>query len=214
MKRRQFIGLVGGVTVLLPLASHGQAARKPTIGYLSIISKDAETPFRAGFLQGLAELGFIENQNVTIVYRYAEGQYERVRALADDLVARQVDIIVTGPNAVPAIAAKHATSKIPIVFLIGTNPIEIGLVASYNRPGANVTGIDVAPESLTVKRLEILNGLVPGSFPLAELVNPAANRTVLDNERGSHLRPHKSWGGSFCLSTRARLPRSHRLSMR
>jgi putative ABC transport system substrate-binding protein len=183
MRRREFIGFIGAAAGLLPLATRGQPARKPIIGYLSPISKDAETPFRAAFLQGLAEVGFIENQNVTIVYRHAEGQYERVQALADDLVAQQVDIIVTGPNAVPALAAKRATSTIPIVFLIGANPIEIGLVASYNRPGANVTGIDVAPESLTVKRLEMLNELVPGPFPLAELLNPAVNKKILDFER-------------------------------
>jgi len=120
---------------------------------------------------------------VTIVYRYAEGQYERVQAFADELVARQVDIIVTSPSSPSAIAAKHATSTIPIVFLIGADPIELELVASYNRPGANVTGINVAPESLTAKRLELLNDLVPGSSPIAELVNPAANKKFVDYEK-------------------------------
>jgi putative ABC transport system substrate-binding protein len=185
MRRREFVGLVGGATALLPLVSRAQTPRKPVIGYFSVLSKDAEAPFRASFWQGLADVGFIEDQNVTVVYRYLEGRYEpeRVQAFADELVARQVDIIVTGPNAIPAIAAKRATSTIPIVFLIGADPIELELVASYNRPGANVTGINVAPESLTVKRIELLNDLVPGSFPIAELINPSANKKVIDYEK-------------------------------
>jgi putative ABC transport system substrate-binding protein len=173
MRRREFMGLVGGAPALLPLASRAQQARMPVIGYLSSLSKDPEASLRAAFWQGLAEVGLIENQNVTIIYRYAEGQYDRMPALAEELVARQVDIIITSPSSPAALAAKHATSTIPIVFLLGTDPIELGLVASYNRPGANVTGINVAPESLTPKRLEFLNDLVPGSFPIAELINPA-----------------------------------------
>jgi putative ABC transport system substrate-binding protein len=105
-----------------------------------------------------------------------------MQALADGLVARQVDIIVTGPSSPAAVAAKHATSTIPIVFLLGADPIELGLVASYNRPGANVTGINVAPESLTTKRLEMLNDLAPGSFPIADLVNPT-NGVVIAEEK-------------------------------
>ena len=183
MRRREFIGFVGGATALLPLVARGQTPKKLIIGYLSVISKDADSSFRAAFWQGLADVGFIEDQNVAAVYRYAEGKYERVQGFVDELVARQVDIIVTGPNAVPAIAAKNATSTIPIVFTIGADPIELGLVASYNRPGANVTGINVAPDSLTAKRLELLNDLMPASFPIAELVNPAANKKVVDYEK-------------------------------
>jgi ABC-type uncharacterized transport system substrate-binding protein len=185
MRRREFFGVVGGATALLPLVSRAEMPKKPIIGYFSILSKDADASFRAAFWQGLADVGFIENQNVTIAYRYLEGQYqpERVQAFADELVALQVDIIVTGSNAIPAIAAKRATSAIPIVFLIGADPIDLGLVASYNRPGANVTGINVAPESLTAKRIELLNDLAPGPFPLAELINPAANKKVVDYEK-------------------------------
>src|SRR3954452_19697491 len=98
MRRREFLGFISGATALLPVVSHGQTPRKPVIGYISSISKDAEASLRAAFWEGLADVGFIENQNVTIVYRYAEGQYERVQALADELVARQVDIIVTSPS--------------------------------------------------------------------------------------------------------------------
>jgi putative ABC transport system substrate-binding protein len=182
MRRREFIGFVGGAAALSPLGSRAQQSGAPVIGYLSSISKDAEAAFRAAFLQGLAEFGFIENQNATIIYRYADVQYERMRALADELVARQVDIIVTGPSSPAALAAKHATSTIPIVFLLGADPVELGLVASYNRPGANVTGIYLEPASLTTKRLEMLNDLVPGSFPIAELVNPT-NKFVVTEER-------------------------------
>ena len=188
MRRRQFIGLIGGAAAW-SRSARAQAPRKPIIGYFNILSKHAEAPFRAAFWQGLADVGFIENQNVTIIYRYLEGQYqpERVQAFADELVALQVDIIVTGSNAIPAIAAKHVTSRIPIVFLIGADPIDLGLVASYNRPGANVTGINVAPESLTAKRIELLNDLAPGPFPLAELINPAANTKVVDYEKRTAL---------------------------
>jgi putative ABC transport system substrate-binding protein len=182
MRRREFIGFVGGATALLPHVSRAQQPRAPVIGYLSSISKDADAAFRAAFWEGLAELGFIENQNATIIYRCADGHYERMQALADELVARQVDIIVTGPSSPAALAAKHATSTIPIVFLLGADPVELGLVASYSRPGANVTGINVAPESLTTKRLEMLNELVPGSFPIAELVN-STNKVVVTEER-------------------------------
>jgi putative tryptophan/tyrosine transport system substrate-binding protein len=178
MLRREFIGFVGGATTLLPLVSRAQQSRTPVIGYLNSISRGSES---RAFWQGLADAGFIENQNVTIVYRYADGQYERLPALADELVARQVDIIVAVPSSPAALAAKHATSTIPIVFLLGTDPIELGLVASYNRPGANVTGINVAPLSLTANRLELLNDLVPGSSPIAELVNPAS--VVVDTEK-------------------------------
>jgi len=181
MRRRELIGFVGAAAALVPLVVRAQQPGTPLIGYLSSISKDAEASFRAAFWQGLADVGFVENQNVTIIYRYADGQYERLPALADELVSRNVAVIVTGPSSPAALAAKHATSTIPIVFFLGADPIQLGLVASYNRPGTNVTGINVAPESLTAKRLELLNDLVPGSLPLAEFVNPANN--TVDTEK-------------------------------
>jgi putative ABC transport system substrate-binding protein len=171
MRRREFVGFVGGAAALLPLASRAQQSRMPVIGWLSSLSQSSRS---AGFWQALAEAGFIENRNVTIIYRYADGQYERLPALADELVALQVDIIVTWPSSPAALAAKHATSTIPIVFLIGADPVELGLVASYNRPGANVTGINWTPDPLTAKRLELLNDLVPGSSPLAALIKPGS----------------------------------------
>ena len=181
MRRREFI-LFASATALLPHSSRAQQSRTPIIGYLSGISKDAEASLRAAFWQGLAEFGFLENQNVTAIYRYADGHYERIAELANELVAQQVDLVVTSPSSPAALAAKHATSTIPIVFLLGADPVELGLVASYNRPGGNLTGVNVAPESLTAKRLELLNELVPGSFPLAELVN-SANKVVSAEER-------------------------------
>lgn len=177
MRRREFIGLIGSATAVLPQAVRAQRPRQPVIGYLSSISKDGEGRLREAFWQGLGDAGFSENQNVTAVYLYADGQYDRLPALAEELVARQVDIIVTGRSSPAALAAKRATSTIPIVFFLGADPITLGLVESYNRPGANVTGINLAPESLTGKRLELLNDLVPDSSPIAELVNPA-NKTV------------------------------------
>jgi putative tryptophan/tyrosine transport system substrate-binding protein len=142
----------------------------PVIGYLCSISNDAE--ILASFRQGLADLGFIEGQNVAVIYRYADGQYDRLPALAADLVSQQVDVITTEPSSPAALAAKRATSTIPIVFHLGTDPIGLGLISSYNRPGANVTGINVAPETLTAKRFELLNDLVPKPAPFAELINP------------------------------------------
>jgi putative ABC transport system substrate-binding protein len=169
MKRRDFITLVGGAVVWWPIAARAQQPKGPVIGYLNSISSIAEQ--LAGFRQGLADLGFIEGQNMTILYRYADGQYERLPALAADLVAQQVDIIVAVPSSPAALAAKGATSTIPIAFSLGADPIRLGLVSSYNRPGANVTGIDVAPESLTAKRFELLNEVVPKRVSFAVLIN-------------------------------------------
>jgi putative ABC transport system substrate-binding protein len=178
MRRREFITLLGGGAAW-PVASRAQQPKRPVIGYLSSISYEAEV--LAGFRQGLADLGFIEGQNVTVIYRYADGQYERLPVLVAELVAEQVGVIVTEPSSPAALAAKRATSTIPIVFYIGIDPIGLGLISSYNRPGANVTGINVAPESLTAKRFEWLNDLVPKPVLIAELLNPN-NKTFLTSE--------------------------------
>ena len=169
IRRREVITLLGAVAAW-PLAARAQQPKRPVIGYLSSISSEAEV--LVGFRQGLADLGFIEGQNVTIIYRYADGQYERLPVLVAELIAEQVGVIVTQPSSPAALAAKRATSTIPIVFYIGADPIGLGLISSYNRPGANVTGINVAPESLTAKRFEWLNDLVPKAVLIAELLNP------------------------------------------
>jgi putative tryptophan/tyrosine transport system substrate-binding protein len=179
--RREFIALLGGA-IAWPLVARAQQRGKPIIGYLSSISRVSASFMLGAFRQGLADLGFVEDRNVTIIYRYADGQYDRLQALASELVAQQVDVIVTGPSSPAALAAKRATSTIPIVFELGADPIALGLVASYNRPDANLTGINVSPESLTAKRLELLDGLVPNGLPIAELVN-LSNKTVDTEER-------------------------------
>jgi putative tryptophan/tyrosine transport system substrate-binding protein len=148
---------------------------------LSSISKERAF-HRAAVRQGLAELGFIEDRNVTIIYRYADGQYERLPELAAELVAQQVDLIVTGPSSRAAVASKRATSTIPIVFIMRVDPIGLGLVASYNEPSANATGINIAPNSLTAKRFEILVSLVPRSHPVAELINPTNKAIDLEQK--------------------------------
>jgi ABC-type uncharacterized transport system substrate-binding protein len=142
MRRRDFITLLGGSAAAWPLAARAQRPKGLVIGYLNSISNNAKE--LAAFRQGLADLGFIEGQNVALLYRYADGQYERLPALAADLVAQQVDVIVTLPSSPAALAAKQATSTIPIAFMLGADPIRLGLVSSYNQPGANVTGINIA----------------------------------------------------------------------
>jgi putative tryptophan/tyrosine transport system substrate-binding protein len=170
VRRRDFITLVGGAAAGWPVTSRAQRPKSFVIGYLSSISNEPEV--LAGFRRGLADLGFIEGQNVTVIYRYANGQYERLPALVAELIAEQVDVIVTQPSSPAALAAKRATSTIPIVFYVGADPVGLGLISSYNRPGSNVTGINVAPESLTAKRFELLNDLVSKHVLLAELLNP------------------------------------------
>jgi putative tryptophan/tyrosine transport system substrate-binding protein len=171
MKRREFITLLGGAaTATWPLAARAQQPKRPVIGFLNSITDNAED--LAAFRQGLADVGFIEGQNVMVLYRHADGHYERLPALAAELVAQQVEVIVTVSSSPAALAAKRATSTIPIAFLIGADPIRLGLVSSYNRPGSNATGIDVAPESLMAKRIELLNDLAPKPGLFAALINP------------------------------------------
>jgi putative ABC transport system substrate-binding protein len=183
LRRREFIMLLGGMAAQRSVAR--AQSRMPILGYLWSTSKTDDARGLPAFRQGLADYGFIEDQNLKVVYRYADGQYDRLPALAAELVRYSVDVIVAGPSSPAAVAAKNATSTIPIVFSIGADPVELGLVASFSRPGANVTGIDVAPESLTAKRFEWLNDLVPKSRPFAELVNPA-NRIVEFEKRSAN----------------------------
>jgi putative ABC transport system substrate-binding protein len=170
MRRRDFIVLAGCAAAAPTLAASGQQGQLPVIGFLSSISEEAY--ILAAFRRGLSEQGYVEGRDVAIEYRYAQGYYDRLTAFANELVTRPVDVIVAFPSSPAALAAKAATSSIPIVFYLGADPVELGLVSSYNRPGSNATGVSVIVSSLTPKRLELLDGFLPKSLPLALLVNP------------------------------------------
>jgi ABC-type uncharacterized transport system substrate-binding protein len=171
MRRREFIILLGSATAW-PLAARAQQPAMPVIGLLSARSPATDTPLIAVILQGLNETGFVEGRNVTIDYRSAEGQYDRLAGLAADFVRRQVAVIVVIGGDPPALAAKAATATIPIVFSSGTDPVKLGLVSSLNRPGGNLTGVSFLSSLLLVKQLELLRELVPAATTIGFLVNP------------------------------------------
>jgi putative ABC transport system substrate-binding protein len=172
MKRRDLIALVGGAAVALPIAVRAQQKAIPVIGYLSSGSNGLAAPFLAVFRQRLSETGYVEGQNVAIEYRWAEGNYERLPALAVDLVGRKVDLIVTTGGPASALAAKAATSTIPIVFTGVGDPVGNGLVTSLARPGGNLTGVSIVTADLIPKLLELLSELVPQARVIAVLLNP------------------------------------------
>jgi putative ABC transport system substrate-binding protein len=172
MRRRHFITLLGGATAW-PLAAHAQQPAVPVVGFLNLTSEAANAPFAAAFQRGLSEIGYVVGRNVAIAYRFAEGRSERLPALAEDLVHRQVTVIATTGGSPSARAAKSATSMIPIVFTMGDiDPVEAGFVASLSRPGGNMTGLTLLAGALGTKRLEILRELVPNAAVIAVLVNP------------------------------------------
>ena len=170
MRRRDFISLIGSAAATWPLAARAQRPAIPVIGVLRGASAKAYAPNVSGFLQGLKESGYIEGQNVTIDYRWAEGQYDRLSGMADDLVRRQVAAIVA--NTVAAPVAKTATTNIPIVFLSGDDPVANGLVTSLNRPRGNVTGISLISGALGSKQLGALHELMPTARSILFLINP------------------------------------------
>ena len=173
MRRRDFITLIGTAAAAWPLAAHAQQTEKPLIGFLDGRLPDALANRLRGFHRGLREAGYVEGENVTVLYRYAENQIDRLPALADELTRRPVTVIVAsgGPNVISA--AKKATATIPIVFLTGEDPARLGLVASLARPGGNLTGINFFNRELVGKQLGFLRELVLSANRIAVLVNPA-----------------------------------------
>jgi putative tryptophan/tyrosine transport system substrate-binding protein len=171
--RREFITLLGGMAAALPLSAHAQQPPVPVVGFLHSGSAEPNAGLLAAFRKGLAEVGYTEGRNVAIEFRWAHGENSRLGELAADLVQRQVAVIVTPVGTVTALAAKKATTSIPIVFSAGTDPVKAGIVASLRRPGANITGVNSMTVELSAKRLSLLHELMPSAVRIALLVNPA-----------------------------------------
>ena len=190
MRRREVMLLLGGAMTVSP-ALRAQQRAIPVIGFLSGLSPGPTAPYMAAFRQGLSETGYVEGQNVAIEYRWAEGRYDRLPALAADLVGRNVDLIATGGGTSSAFAAKSATSTIPIVFCGLGDPVGEGLIASLSRPGANVTGMSLVTRELNAKRLELLSELVPRAQTITLLVNPTssnAEQVIGDVEEAARVK--------------------------
>jgi putative ABC transport system substrate-binding protein len=190
MNRRELLLVLGGAMT----AAHALRAQQkavPVIGWLSSASPGPFAPFVAAFRQGLSEAGYVEGQNVAIEYLWAEGRYDRLPALAAELVGRNVDVIATSGGTSPALAAKSATLTIPIVFETGADPVEKGLVASFARPGGNLTGISILTAALMPKRFELLSEMVPQAKMIVLLANPnnlAAERMMRDVQEAALAR--------------------------
>jgi putative ABC transport system substrate-binding protein len=172
MKRRQFITLLGGAAAAWPLMAHGQQPAMPVIGFLHSGSPGPSSNILTEFRRGLGEVGFVEGDNVAIVYRWGEDRFDRLPVLASELVQRNVSLISVGGGDVAALAAKSATATIPIVFAIGADPVEQGIVASLNRPGGNITGATFLAVEIRPKMVELIRELMPQTKKIAVLGNP------------------------------------------
>jgi putative ABC transport system substrate-binding protein len=184
MNRREFMSLLAAAIAAWPVAARAQRSEMPVIGFLhpGPALLDAFALQLSAFRQGLGEVGFVEGRNLSIEYRWANNQYERLPALAAELVQRQVAVIVVPSSTAATLAAKAATQKIPIVFNIGSDPVDEGLVASLTRPGGNITGVTHLFIKLTAKRLELLHDLVPSTSVIALLVNPSNSYTASETK--------------------------------
>jgi len=181
MRRREFISLLGGAAVAWPLAARAQRPAMPVIGVLHGVSATQWTDRMVGFNQGLSEAGFAEGRNVAIEYRWAEGQFDRLPAMAADLVSRKVAVICAGASDVAIRTAMAATKTIPIVFSTASDPVRAGFVPSLGRPGGNITGITFMGVELVAKRMELLHEVPPGATRIALLVNPNNPGLMQDN---------------------------------
>jgi putative tryptophan/tyrosine transport system substrate-binding protein len=188
MRRRNFIALISSVAAW-PLAALAQQPPMPVIGFLNSGFPAERASFVAAFRQGLKETGYVEGQSVAIEYRFAEGHYDRLTSLASNLVQRQVAVIAATGDTVSALAAKRATTTTSIVFIIGSDPVKEGLVASFNRPGGNITGVSVVSSALVSKQFELLHELVPQATVVGVLLNPSnpnANFELSDLQKAAH----------------------------
>jgi putative ABC transport system substrate-binding protein len=188
MRRREFITLLGG-TLAWPLASRAQQSTRPVVGYLSSRSRAEDAQFVAAFLSGLKEGGYVPDQNVAIEYRFADNQYDRLSALAVELVDHQASVLMTGGAPSAPAAAKAVAPSVPIVFVTGGDPVERGLVASLDHPGGNLTGVNVLNTELSAKRLQLMHEIIPSARIFRVLVNPTnpnAASQVNDFQTAAH----------------------------
>jgi putative tryptophan/tyrosine transport system substrate-binding protein len=209
MRRRTFIAGLGSAAAW-PVAVRAQQPAMPVVGFINAGSADASASFAAAFRKGLGEIGYVEGQNVAVEYHWLEGQYDRLTALMTDVVRRRVAVIVTPGNNTAALAAKAATSSIPIVFAVGDDPVKLGLVASLAQPGGNATGINFFSHELVSKRLAFLHELVPKAVRVAVLVNPA-NASSAETALRETREAARTLGLSLC-SRRAPATKSMRPS--
>jgi len=203
MRRREFITLLGGA-VAWPLEARAQQAAMPVIGFFHLTSLETNRENLAAFHQGLGDTGYIEGKNVAIEYRWAEGRNDRLPTLAAELVHRQVSVIVVLESTNGALAAKAATQTIPIVYMQGADPVRIGLAASLDRPGGNLTGIDLLLAETAAKRLELLLELVPTAKSIAFLRNPA-NPVFAESETTEVQGAARARGARLLLVNASRL---------